>query len=297
MTGVAEAVVLGFASGPVCVASCGPVLLPWLAAEPRGLRATGQLLGVFLGGRLAGYLAFAVIAWTAGVALPVDAGTRTLIFGLANLGVGVLLLVSAAFPRRHCAAQPASADAPVEANAAKGEPLVQIGPANRFRPPAGLARIFHQLSAAARDRAASTALRWAQGAPPVLDVPSSTPAGGSLRAPCSCNPLIAPRYDRGATSGLTLGFLTGLNLCPPFVAAGVRAAEERSLAGAGLFFVLFFAGTTVWFLPSLAVSPLRRFEAVPFVARITMAVLALYYAYLGVVSVSGWSLSRSLNHG
>ena len=88
MTGVAEAVVLGFASGPVCVASCGPVLLPWLAAEPRGLRATGQLLGVFLGGRLAGYLAFAVIAWTAGVALPVDAGTRTLIFGLANLGLG-----------------------------------------------------------------------------------------------------------------------------------------------------------------------------------------------------------------
>ncbi len=233
MTGVAEAVVLGFASGPVCVASCGPVLLPWLAAEPRGLRATGQLLGVFLGGRLAGYLAFAVIAWTAGVALPVDAGTRTLIFGLANLGLGALLLVSAAFPRRHCASQPASADAPVEVNAAKGESLVQIGPANRFRPPAGL----------------------------------------------------------------TLGFLTGLNLCPPFVAAGVRAAEERSLAGACLFFVFFFAGTTVWFLPSLAVSPLRRFEAVPFVARITMAVLALYYAYLGVVSLSSWSLSRSLNHG
>jgi sulfite exporter TauE/SafE len=223
MTGVAEAVVLGFASGPVCVASCGPVLLPWLAAEPRGLRATGQLLGVFLGGRLAGYLAFAVIAWTAGVALPVDAATRTLIFGLANLGLGALLLVSAAFPRRHCPA----------AQAAGGDSLVQIGPANRFRPPAGL----------------------------------------------------------------TLGFLTGLNLCPPFVAAGVRAAEERSLAGACLFFVLFFAGTTVWFLPSLAVSPLRRFEAVPFVARVTMAVLALYYAYLGVVSLSGWSLSRSLNHG
>lgn len=234
MTGVAEAVVLGFASGPVCVASCGPVLLPWLAAEPRGLRGTGQLLGVFLGGRLAGYLAFAVIAWMAGVALPVDAGTRTLIFGLANLGLGALLMVSAAFPRRLCAAaHPGGPEASVAIGSARREPLVQIGPASRFRPPAGL----------------------------------------------------------------TLGFLTGLNLCPPFVAAGVRAAEERSLVGACLFFVLFFAGTTVWFLPSLAVSPLRRFEAVPFVARITMAVLALYYAYLGVVSLSSWSLSRSLNHG
>lgn len=223
MASVAEALVLGFASGPVCVAACGPVLLPWLAAEPRGLRATGQLLGVFLGGRLAGYLAFAVIAWAAGVALPVDASTRILIFGLANLGLAGLLIVSAAFPQRHCP----------PAHASCRDSLHQIGPANRFRPPAAL----------------------------------------------------------------TLGFLTGLNLCPPFVAAGIRAAETHSLAGACAFFLFFFAGTSVWFLPSLAVSSLRRFEAVPWVARLTMGVLGLYYAYLGIVSFSSWSLTRSLNHG
>jgi len=222
MASVAEAIVLGFASGPVCVAACGPVLLPWLAAEPRGLRATGQLLGVFLGGRLAGYLAFALVAWAAGVALPVDASTRTLIFGLANLGLAALLVISAAFPHRHCPAR-----------ASSREPLHQIGPADRFRPPAAL----------------------------------------------------------------TLGFLTGMNLCPPFVAAGIRAAETRSLAGACAFFLFFFAGTSVWFLPSLAVSPLLRFEAVPVVARLTMAVLALYYAYLGIVSLFSWDLTRSLNHG
>ncbi len=62
------------------------------------------------------------------------------------------------------------------------------------------ARIFHQPSAAARDRAASTALRSVA----VLNVPPSTPAGGSGRTPCSCNPLIAPRYDRGETSGLEM---------------------------------------------------------------------------------------------
>ncbi len=62
---------------------------------------------------------------------------------------------------------------------------------------ATITRMFHQQSAAARDRAASTALRSVA----VLDVPPSTPAGGSRRAPRICSPLIAPRCDRGETSG------------------------------------------------------------------------------------------------
>jgi sulfite exporter TauE/SafE len=73
---LAEALALGFGSGPICVASCGPVLLPWLGAEPRDLGTTSRLLAIFLGGRLAGYLAFAVVAWAIGVTLPVDLRTR-----------------------------------------------------------------------------------------------------------------------------------------------------------------------------------------------------------------------------
>jgi sulfite exporter TauE/SafE len=209
---------LGFGAGPVCVAYCGPVLLPWLGAEPRDLGTTGRLLAIFLGGRLAGYLAFAVVAWAAGLTIPVDLRTRALIFGLANFGLAALLGFSACFPpRRRCAKVPDE----------RHPHLYQIGAADRFRPPAAL----------------------------------------------------------------TLGFLTGLNLCPPFVAAGVRAAATHSLPGALVFFAFFFAGTTVWFLPSLAVSSLRRFSAVPVVARMTMAALAIYYAYLGVVSAASWRLA------
>jgi sulfite exporter TauE/SafE len=214
---LAEALALGFGSGPICVASCGPVLLPWLGAEPRDLGTTGRLLAIFLGGRLAGYLAFAVVAWAAGLALPLDLRSRTLVFGLANFGLAALLGFSACFPRRRCAKVPDE----------RHPRLYQIGAADRFRPPAAL----------------------------------------------------------------TLGFLTGLNLCPPFVAACVRAAATHSLPGALAFFAFFFAGTTVWFLPSLAVSSLRRFSAVPAVARMTMAALAIYYAYLGVVSVASWRLA------
>jgi len=211
-----EALVLGLGSGPVCLAACGPALLPWLGAEPRELRATSRLLGLFLGGRLAGYLGFAVVAWAAGMALPLDLRLRTLIFGLANLGLAGLLGVSACLPHRTC---------PMVASAREPR-LYQIGAAKRYRPPAAV----------------------------------------------------------------TLGFFTGLNLCPPFVAAGVRAAATHSLPGALIFFTAFFVGTAVWFIPALAVSPLRRFRSVPTIARMAMAVLAIYYAYLGVVGAASWQL-------
>ena len=217
VSGVIEALALGFGSGPICLASCGPVLLPWLGTEPRELRATARLLVLFLGGRLAGYLAFAVVAWAAGAAIPIDPRTRTLVFGLANFGLAALLGISVFLPHRVCGIAKA-----------EGKPrLFQIGSADRFRPP----------------------------------------------------------------TAITLGFITGLNLCPPFVTAGVRAAATRSLLGALLFFAVFFIGTSVWFLPSLAVSSLRRFSMVPTVARMTMGALAIYYAYLGIVCAVSWRLA------
>jgi hypothetical protein len=91
--------------------------------------------------------------------------------------------------------------APGLAQAPSSSPCKMV-PAVRELLNALLTRMFHQQSAAARDRAASTALRLAQGAPPVLDVLPSTPPVGSRRAPCICSPLIAPRCDHGETSGL-----------------------------------------------------------------------------------------------
>ncbi len=130
---------LGFASGPVCLGSCGPVLLPWLAAERAGLRGTARVLSIFLGGRLVGYIGFAVLAWAVGMALPADQHSRTLIFGVANLGLAVVLVLHVWLPRRRRPEQK----------------LYQIG-----------------------------------------------------------------------AKPLFLGLFTGLSLCPPFVAAGVRAAES-----------------------------------------------------------------------
>lgn len=93
-----------------------------------------------------------------------------------------------------------------------------------------------------------------------------------------------------------LGLLTGLNLCPPFLVAGVRAAQRHSLPGALEFFLLFFAGTLVWFLPFLGASAARRFTSLRAVARFTTALVAAYYGYLGVITLGGALLHAWHDH-
>jgi hypothetical protein len=206
---VAEAFALGLSSGPVCLASCSPVLLPVLAAERRPARKTGAVLAEFLAGRLGGYLAFATLAWLAGFALPATPKTRAMAFGAADLALAVLLAAYAVSLGRKCAA---------ECPAAKARRFT-----NRF----------------------------------------------------------------GALAPLCLGIVTGFSLCPPFVAAGIRAAQSAGLGRALLFFACFFAGTSIWFAPALSVALLRRIEAAATVARFVLFLLAAYYGYLTFIVWGG----------
>jgi hypothetical protein len=54
---------LGLANRGVCLAYCAPVLVPYLLGEGGTLRRGAVSVGGFLGGRLVGYLAFAILAW------------------------------------------------------------------------------------------------------------------------------------------------------------------------------------------------------------------------------------------
>ena len=104
-----EALVLGLATGPVCLASCGPVVLPWMLVQPEGVRAHGRQLSVFLAARLVGYLVFATVAWYVGAAIPRAWSGRSWIFGGIELLLAVALVVYAVgWPRRRCAVQASS---------------------------------------------------------------------------------------------------------------------------------------------------------------------------------------------
>lgn len=204
---VAEAFVLGLATGPVCLASCGPVVLPWMLTQPEGFPRQGKRMALFLAGRLTGYLSFAIAAWSIGTAIPVSWAARPWAYGAVELALAAALLVYAAgWPHPRCRLVE-----PVEN-------LVQIGPKLR-QPPSG---------------------------------------------------------------ALVLGFLTGINLCPPFLVAAVRAAQLSNLGFALLFFTSFFAATTLWFMPLLTLSWVRRTTAVVTVARMTSLLLAGWYVLSGV---------------
>jgi len=204
-----EALVLGLASGPACVASCGPVLVPSLLAERSGLRVNSRYLSAFLATRLLGYLLFAAVAWEVGALVALPSSTRSLIFAVVHVLLAVVLLRYAWSVGRVCDHVCTSTE------------LVTIGGAGKHRIP-------------------------------------------------------------GAA---VLGFHTGVSLCPPFVAAGVRAAELANVLAAVLFFAVFFVGTSVWFVPFAGLGWVRRNEAVTTVARMAMALIALYYLYAGLATL------------
>jgi Cytochrome C biogenesis protein transmembrane region len=208
---LSEALVLGLVSGPACMASCGPVLVPSLLAERSGVRLNTRYLSTFLGARLLGYLLFAVVAWELGALLSLPPAPRLVMIGVIHLLLACVLLWYAYSAGRACTQLCSSSE------------LVTIGVTAK----------------------------------------------------------------RGVTGAAALGFLTGLSLCPPFVAAGVRAAELGTVSAALLFFALFFLGTSVWFVPFVGLGCVARNQAVTTVARMAMVLIAFYYAFLGLTMLLG----------
>jgi hypothetical protein len=206
-----EALALGLASGPACIAACGPVLVPALLTGHRGVRRNTRTLTVFLAARLAGYLLFALVAWELGTLASMLPTPRIVLMGTVNVVLATVLFWYAWSARHICGASCSDAK------------LVEIEAADSHR-------------------------------------------------------------SKGAAM---LGLLTGLSLCPPFVAAGFRAAQLRNVIEALLFFAVFFVGTTVWFVPFAGLGCVVRNQAVITVARMTMALIAFYYLFLGIAMLMG----------
>jgi sulfite exporter TauE/SafE len=83
------------------------------------------------------------------------------------------------------------------------------------------------------------------------------------------------------------GFLSGLQICPPFLTAVTEAARTGSLGGSLLFFFLFYLGTGIWFLPFPFIGTLGRFRQIAQVARFLTLPLGAYFIYSGFISIAG----------
>jgi sulfite exporter TauE/SafE len=98
-----------------------------------------------------------------------------------------------------------------------------------------------------------------------------------------------PAASRRPIMPVLMGFLTGLNLCPPFITAFTGAAGSGSLAGSLTYFATFFAGTSVYFIPVPFLKTLARYDTVRQIGRGAALIVGLYYLYLGIIMVGGGS--------
>lgn len=80
-----------------------------------------------------------------------------------------------------------------------------------------------------------------------------------------------------------LGFLTGVNICPPFLLAVSRAADSESLIHGVELFVGFFLGTSVYMALPLPISFFGKWENVRIIAQITAALASIFFLGLGVM--------------
>ncbi len=85
---------LGLANGTSCLAQCASVLIPYfLSAGDNAHKNLGTLLQ-FLGGRLLGYLLFALLAWTVSGLLLATGRYQSLLVGATYIGLSALLLAA-----------------------------------------------------------------------------------------------------------------------------------------------------------------------------------------------------------
>ena len=93
--------------------------------------------------------------------------------------------------------------------------------------------------------------------------------------------VLAPRFESGWYVA-ALGFLAGINLCPPFLLAVTTVMDSGGVLRGMLFFFVFFLATSVYLLPLLVAAPVRRFASVRFAARVAAVIAGLYFVVLAV---------------
>ncbi|MCP4146385.1 MAG: sulfite exporter TauE/SafE family protein [bacterium] len=203
MTYLFEAFILGLSTGPVCLAYCAPVLAPLIVSgdEPYRLTRTMQLLGLFLLGRLGGYLAVGVITGLIGSAVFKSArgmgGVVTLVMGIMLLAFGIMKN----FPRLK---------------------LCQMVPTGR------------------------STVGWA----------------------------------------VALGFLTGLSICPPFIAAVTASASLGAFHSSVFYFAAFFVGTALYIPPMVLLGPLSGSVPANHIAKICLFLTGIWFTYKGIIEIA-----------
>ncbi|MBI5245233.1 MAG: sulfite exporter TauE/SafE family protein [Elusimicrobia bacterium] len=79
-----------------------------------------------------------------------------------------------------------------------------------------------------------------------------------------------------------LGFVVGVNVCPPFVAGLAQALRLASPSAGASYFLAFFIGTTLYMLPLFAIVPLAFMKRLQDIGAIACGLTGLWFTGLGL---------------
>ena len=84
-----------------------------------------------------------------------------------------------------------------------------------------------------------------------------------------------------------MGFLAGLRICPPLLLAFADAASTGTLAGSLILFLMFFLGSSIYFIPLSFLGAVARMADFRIVGRFAAAIVAVYYLFSGILLFAG----------
>jgi hypothetical protein len=108
----------------------------------------------------------------------------------------------------------------------------------------------------------------------------------SLSSACALKGTQARLNRWPALLPIGMGLLAGLKVCPPLLLAFSNAVNIVTLGGSLFLFLMFFLGTSIYFLPMSLLGAFTRLPDLQLVGRFAAVIVALYYLFSGVLLFS-----------
>lgn len=85
---------------------------------------------------------------------------------------------------------------------------------------------------------------------------------------------------------LVMGFLMGINLCPPFLMSLTYVFTLHSALKGVIYFIMFFIGTSLYFLPIFFLGYLNKMKEFQVVGRISAIIVGTFFIIYGLYYIS-----------
>jgi sulfite exporter TauE/SafE len=95
---------------------------------------------------------------------------------------------------------------------------------------------------------------------------------------------------KGRRLPVLMGFLMGLNICPPFLMSVAYVFTLHSTAKGIIYFLVFFAATTLYFLPLFFLGFLSKMNEFRVVARVSAILVGVLFTAYGIYALTRGAL-------